>query len=197
MDVRQGGRNKKGLTLGPRASPAQFAPLPSPLGQSFVAAQTSSITRSHKPAPLALEVNSTGSDGLSNAFWNSMSIDNASADEPMVTALEYPESAAQYEEKLDMQVRSAAQPPLMFAGADGVVFSPGLPKPHSHRVEKLKESLHSAMLSPSVKRTSFQPIARKVVTAPSPNDPFAAFPSFGAALSMAGVQAPPAAVQRV
>ena len=174
--------------------------MPSPLGQSFVSAHTAhtaSLNRSNKPAPLALEADSAGSDGLSNAFWNSMSIDNLSADEPMVTALEYPESAVEYLEKVDMPVRSASQPPLMFAGADGVLFSPGLPKPHSKRVEKLKESLHSAMLSPSVKRSSFQPIARKEITAPSPNDPFAAFPSFGAALEMAGVQVPPAAVQRV
>jgi len=200
IEVRQNGRNKKGLTLGSRPSPAEFAPIPSPLGQSFVSApqvQTSSLNRSHKPAPLALDADSAGSDQLSNAFWNSMSFENQSADEPMVTALEYPESAVEYQEKIDMQVRSASQPPLMFAGADGVLFSPGLPKPHAKRVEKIKESLHSAMLSPSVKRTSFQPIARKEITAPSPNDPFAAFPSFGAALEMAGVQVPAPAVQRV
>jgi hypothetical protein len=200
IGARQTGRNKKGLTLGSRATPTDFTPIPSPLGQSFVptaSVHTTSLNRSHKPAPLALEADSAGSDGLSNAFWNSMSVDNLSADEPMVTALEYPESAVEYQEKMDMQVRSASQPPLIFAGADGVLFSPGLPKPYAKRVERLKESLHSALLSPSVKRSSFQPIARKEITAPSPNDPFAAFPSFGAALEMAGVQAPPAAVQRV
>jgi len=200
IETRQNRRNKKGLTLGSRVAPVDFTPIPSPLGQSFVAVQsahTTSLNRAHKPAPLALESESAGSEGLSNAFWDSMLIDNKSADEPMVTALEYPESAVEYQEKMDMQVRSAAQPSLMFAQADGVLFSPGLPKPHSMRVEKLRETLHSAMLSPSVKRTSFQPIARKEITAPSPNDPFAAFPSFGAALEMAGVQVPPAAVQRV
>jgi hypothetical protein len=77
----------------------------------------------------------------------------------MVTALEYPESAVEYEEKMDIGVRSASQPSLMFAGADGVLFSPGLPNPRS----KVR-------------------FARKEVTAPSPHDPFAAFPSFGAVL---------------
>lgn len=200
IEVRQNHRNKKGLTLGSRPTPADFTPIPSPLSRSFITAPTApsaSINRTHKPAPLDLETNSAGSDGLSNAFWNSMSIDNHSADEPMITAREYPESAVEYQEKVDIGVRSASQPSLMFAGADGVLFSPGLPKPHFQRVGQLKESLHSALLSPSVKRTSFQPIARKEITAPSPNDPFAAFPSFGAALEMAGVSAPPAAVQRV
>jgi len=171
----------------------------SPLSQSLVGTpqfHTSSINRSKKPAPLPLESNSTESDKLSNAFWNSVSIE--SADELMVTALEYPESAVEYEEKIDIGIRSASQPPLMFAGADGVLFSPGLPRPHA-RVEKLRDSIQQVR-SPSVKRTSFIPIARKEVTAPSPNDPFAAFPSFGAVLEQASmhsaIQYPAAVVQK-
>jgi hypothetical protein len=200
IGARQFVRNKKGLTLGGRATPADFTPIPSPLGQSFVPAssvQSTSLNRSNKPAPLALEVDSAGSDQLSNAFWDSVAIDAPSADEPMVTALEYPESAVEFEEKADMEIQSAVQPSLVFAGADGVLFSPGLPKPHSHRVGALRGALEQAMMSPSFKRTSFRPIARKEITAPSPNDPFAAFPSFGAALEMTGVQYPPAVVQIV
>jgi len=151
-------------------------------GSDFVAGTgplpTSSLHRSKKPTPLALESNSADSDKLSNAFWNSVSVE--SPDQPMVTALEYPESAVQFEEKIDFDIQSACQPPFMFASADGMLFSPGLPKPHS-RVEKLRESIQQ-MPSPSVKRSSFVPLARKEVTAPSPNDPFAAFPSFGAVL---------------
>jgi len=160
----------------------------SPLSQSFVSPtqHTSSINRSKKPAPLALGSDSTESDKLSNAFWNSVSIE--SADQPMVTALEYPVSAIEYEEMADIGIRSASQPSLMFAGADGVLFSPGLPKPH-FRVEKLRESIQQVM-SPSVKKNSFIPIARKEVTAPSPNDPFAAFPSFGAVLERVGMDSP-------
>jgi len=181
-------------------SRSEFTPVPSPLAQTFLTTtpHTTSLNRSNKPAPLALESDSAGSDQLSNAFWKSVSINAESADEPMVTALEYPESAVEYEERLDMDIRSASQPPLMFAGADGVLFSPGLPKPHS-RVEKLRESLQLVM-SPGVKRTSFTPIARKEVTAPSPNDPFAAFPSFGAVLEKVGLDSaitfPPQVVQR-
>jgi hypothetical protein len=145
--------------------------------------QTSSLNRSKKPAPLPLESGSADSDKLSNAFWNSVSIE--SAEGPMVTALEYPESAVEYEEKIDIGIRSASQPPLMFAGADGVLFSPGVPKPHS-RVEKLRESIQQ-ITSPAVKRSSFIPIARKEVTAPSPNDPFAAFPSFGSVLEQVSI----------
>jgi len=168
---------------------SDFAMSASPLSQSFVASgqfHTSSINRSKKPAPLPLESNSAESDKLSNAFWNSVSIE--SADETMVTALEYPESAVEYEEKIDIGIRSASQPSLMFAGADGVLFSPGLPKAHA-RVEKLRESLQQ-LTSPSVKRSTLMPPARKEVTAPSPNDPFAAFPSFGAVLDQFSKDSP-------
>jgi len=171
----------------------------SPLTRSFVGTaplETSSLNRPHKPAPLPLESGSTESDKLSNAFWNSVSIE--SADGQMVTALEYPESAVEYEEKVDIGIRSASQPPLMFASADGLLFSPGLPRAHA-RVEKLRESIQQ-VTSPFVKKTSFVPIARKVVTAPSPNDPFAAFPSFGAMLEQVvnenSIQYPAAVVQK-
>jgi len=163
-------RNVFGLTLN------------DPIGSDLVPGTgplpTPSLHRSKKPTPLALESNSADSDKLSNAFWNSVSVE--SPDQPMVTALEYPESAVQFEEKIDFDIQSASQPPFMFASADGMLFSPGLPKPHS-RVEKLRESIQQTA-SPSVKRSSFVPLARKEVTAPSPNDPFAAFPSFGAVL---------------
>jgi len=183
-------RNKLGLTL----NRSDFAP--SPLSQSFVGTvhSSTSLNRPKKPAPLTLESNSTESDKLSNAFWNSVSVE--SADGPMVTALEYPESAVEYEEKIDIGLRSSSQPPLMFGGADGVLFSPGLPKAHS-RVKKLRESIQQ-VTSPSVKRTSFVSIARKEVTAPSPNDPFAAFPSFGAVLEQVNspIQYPAAVAQK-
>lgn len=191
-------RNKLGLSLD--------RPIGSPLTQSFVGAApletttSSSLNRPNKPAPLPLEYSiSTESDKLSNAFWNSVSIE--SADGQMVTALEYPESAVEYEEKVDIGIRSASQPPLMFAGPDGLLFSPGLPGPRRHhhaRVEKLREFIEQ-VTSPSVKKTSFVvPIARKVVTAPSPNDPFAAFPSFGSMLEQVenSIQYPAAVVQK-
>jgi hypothetical protein len=188
-DARDNKKNKHILTVGVQATP-EVTSVPSPLGQTFVnsaPSHLSSLNRAHKPAPLALESDSAGSDQLSNAFWNSVSVDPKSADEPMVTALEYPESAVDYEEKMDLEVRSALQPPLMFASGDGVLFSPGLPRAHA-RLEKLRGSIQQQLKSPSAKRTSFMPIARKEITAPSPNDPFAAFPSFGAVLKNAGVE---------
>jgi hypothetical protein len=184
-------RNKHGLTLNRPIGVSNFSPVPSPLSQSFVSStaqlHTSSLNRANKPAPLALESDgSAGSDQLSNAFWNSVSIE--SANEPMVTALEYPESAIEYEEKIDIGMRSASQPALMFADTDGMLFSPGLPKPHA-RVGKLRESFQQLM-SPTAKRSPFVAIARKEITAPSPNDPFAAFPSFGAVLEKAALESP-------
>ena len=216
VEERVNKRNKKGLTLGGRPSaPSTFTPIPSPLAQTFSPAavmHTSTLNRANKPAPLALTVDadSAGSDQLSNAFWNSVSMDApassaAELDSPMVTALEYPESATEYEEKHDMTLRSASQPPLMFANSDGSpsypvnapsypLFSPGLPKPRA-AIDKVRSSLHAALMSPGVKRTSFNGLVRKDVTAPSPNDPFAAFPSFGAALQMEGaIQYPPRVV---
>lgn len=185
-DARKSKRNKHDLTVGIHPTP-EVVSVSSPLGQTSINAvpsHPSSLNRAHKPAPLSLESDSSGSDKLSNAFWNSVSVEPGSADEPMVTALEYPESAVDYEEKMELEVCSASQPPLMFASGDGVLFSPGLPRAHA-RVEKLRESIQQ-MMSPSAKRSSFITIARKEITAPSPNDPFAAFPSFGTVLEKAG-----------
>jgi hypothetical protein len=136
-------------------------------------------------------------DALTEEFWHSVSLQQSadSADAPMVTALEYPESAVEYEEKLDIVMRSASQPSLMYGNADGVVWSPGLPKPGA-TLEKIRESL----MSPGVGRSfgGMSTIVRKDFTAPTPNDPFAAFPSFAVALERGGahgaIQYPPRVV---
>jgi len=189
-------RNKKGLTLSGRSTlfggAAPFTPIPSPLGRSIFspAVQPSTLNRVNKPAPLAM-------DALTEEFWHSVSLQQSadSADAPMVTALEYPESAVEYEEKLDIVMRSASQPPLMYGNADGVVWSPGLPKPGA-TLEKIRESL----MSPGVGRSfgGMSTIVRKDFTAPTPNDPFAAFPSFAVALERGGadgaIQYPPRVV---
>ncbi|KAF8902216.1 hypothetical protein CPB84DRAFT_1729117 [Gymnopilus junonius] len=165
-----------------------FTPIPSPGRRDIFSPAVSSLNRPNKPAPLAM-------DSLTQAFWESVSLASAEplasdVDEPMVTALEYPESAVEYEEKLDMTLRSAAQPPLMYAGADGVVWSPAVPKTGT-RVERIRESL----MSPAPAKTFERNIVRRDFTAPSPNDPFAAFPSFTAALdtNISGLQYPPRA----
>lgn len=175
-------RNKKGLTLGARKAGGNFISLSSPLTQaSFISpsVESSSLKRAHKPAPLNLG-GTPESDKLSKDFWSSMSIHEpqSAEEEAMYTALEYPESAVMYEATQEAQLESAAAPEVLYAGSDGIpLWSPGVPKP-GFAAKKIRESL----LSPAPKRTSFAPIARKEITAPSPNDPFAAFPSFAAAL---------------
>jgi len=163
---------------------AEAAPVSSPRG--IFSPAVASLNRAKKPAPLAI-------DSLTQDFWQSVSLDAssdaASIDEPMVTALEYPESAVEYEEKFDMTMRSAAQPPLMYADAAGALWSPALPVP-GKKVTRLRESL----MSPGVTKSFESRVVRRDFTAPSPNDPFAAFPSFTAALQGETIQRPAPAV---
>ena len=146
-------RNKKGLTLGP-SSVIPAAPTPSSLGRSVF---SPCINEGKVPAPLDME------SRLNEAFWNSMSLEE-SDDEVMFTALEYPSSAV--------------EPQIMYASADGALWSPALPEPGA-AVNRIRESL----MSPN-KRSSFSGIVRKDFTAPTPNDPFAAFPSFAAVMEV-------------
>jgi len=99
---------------------------------------------------------------LSDAFWNAVSMEE-SDDEVMVTALEYPSSGT--------------VPQIMYGDADGAVWSPAEPKPGA-AINRIRESLMSG------KRSSFGGFVRKDFTAPTPNDPFAAFPSFAAAMEV-------------
>ena len=146
-------RNKKGLTLG-QSTVIPAAPTPSSLGRSIF---SPAVDEGKIPAPLDLE------SRLNEAFWNSVSLEE-SDDEVMVTALEYPSSAV--------------DPQIMYASADGALWSPALPKPGA-AVNRIRESL----MSPG-KRSSFGGITRKDFTAPTPNDPFAAFPSFAAVMEV-------------
>lgn len=183
QSLAQNGRNKKGLSLGARKPGGNFISLSSPLTQSFASPVTeSALKRSNKPAPLNLGV-TPESEKLSKDFWQSMQGPDSAADsEVMFTAREYPESAVLYEATREVQLESAAAPEFLYAGSDGVpLWSPGLPRPGAV-AKKIRESL----LSPAPDRTSFTNIARKEITAPSPNDPFAAFPSFTAVLEEEG-----------
>jgi hypothetical protein len=147
-------RNKKGLTLG-SASVIPSASTPSSLGRSIF---SPSVNEDKMPATLDLE------SRLSEAFWGAVSLEE-SDDEVMYTALEYPSSRA--------------VPQIMYGTADGAVWSPALPK-QGAAVNRIRESL----MSPG-KRSSFSSgIVRKDFTAPTPNDPFAAFPSFTAAMEV-------------
>jgi hypothetical protein len=101
----------------------------------------------------------------------------------MVTALEYPESANVMEEiDLKSPAVKTPLPSLMFGVQDGSVWSPSVPKKPTAAREFL---LRSALLSPG-KAAFAKPskVNRSFIASPSPNDPFASFPSFSAALSL-------------
>jgi len=145
-------RNKKGLILD-ESSMIPIVPTPSHLGRSVF---SPSINEDKIQAPLDLE------SRLNEAFWKAVSLEETD-EEAMFTALEYPSSAA-------------AEPQIMYGNADGAVWSPAVPRPGA-AVDRIRESL----MSPS-RRLSLGGFVRKDFTAPTPNDPFAAFPSFAAAM---------------
>jgi hypothetical protein len=147
---------------------------------------------------------STNSDSerLSDDFWKALSLEPDSAassasDQPMVTALEYPQSAVNYEAHQANELRSATAPQIMYAGSDGVpavCWSPRVPKPGA-RAGKIRESL----MSPGPQSLlAVRNVARREITAPSPNDPFAAFPSFAAVVldGQHAIQYPPPVISR-
>lgn len=110
-----------------------------------------------KPAPLDLE-----GDSLSQAFWQSVSIEGE------------PESAyLTANETLPEDLKSPA-PEIIFGNKDGSLWSPRVPKKRVGR----SLGVEMSMLSPA-QRVAF---SKGMVASPSPNDPFAAFPSFSIAL---------------
>ena len=165
-------RNKKGLSL----APPYVAP---------VAPTSSSLAHSVFSPSLDLE------SRLSQAFSEALSLEESEKtgdDEVMVTALEYPSSSIESGGKLDMDMRNSHLQ-IMYSDPEGVLWSPEFPQPGA-AVGRIRESL----VSPDG-RSCLEGIIRKDITAPSPNDPFAAFPSFTAALETQGaITYPPRAV---
>jgi len=162
--------------------------LPSPLKSSF---QSPSLQRSHRPAPL--DLNPSSASDLSNAFWEAVTLEEGET--PMVTALEYPESATVMEE-IDLKSPApnmALKSPgaqLMFGNQDGSVWSPSpasaVPKKHAARESLLRSALMSPAKAAFAKPVTVKPVKRSFIASPSPNDPFASFPSFSAVLSLEG-----------
>jgi hypothetical protein len=128
----------------------------SPLKQDFLSPvrETPRVTVT-KPAPLDLE----------GQFWQSVS-------------LEEPESAYMTaNETLPEGLKSPA-PEIMFGNHDGSLWSPRVPKKDGlGRARAIGAEM--SVLSPA-QRIAF---SKGMVASPSPNDPFAAFPSFSIALS--------------
>lgn len=98
---------------------------------------------------------------LEGAFWESVSLEDG-PESVYMTASEMPEG-----------LKSPA-PALMFGNQDGSLWSPRMPKKDVRRGLVTEMS----MLSPA-QRIAF---SKGMVASPSPNDPFAAFPSFSIAV---------------
>jgi hypothetical protein len=114
-----------------------------------------------KPAPLDLE-----GDSLSQAFWQSVSLEEPES--AYMTANEGPEGL------------KSPMPGIMFGNKDGSLWSPRVPKKDVSR----RLGAEMSVLSPA-QRIAF---SKGMVASPTPNDPFAAFPSFSIALmSMDGI----------
>lgn len=168
--------------------PSAFTPIASPLQQSFGPPTTAGLQRSHKPAPLALEPKDDAS-ALSDAFWEAVSL---GGETPMVTAPEYPSSEVGGMELEEVDFKSPAlaalkspppsMPMLMFGNSLGEIWSPSFKQPAASTPRR-ESLLRHALMSPA--KVAFRAAKRSDFAAPSPNDPFAAFPSFAAALSMA------------
>jgi len=126
----------------------------SPLKQNFLSPVRESAPRVTvtKPAPLDLE-----GESLREAFWQSMS-------------LEEPESAYMTANEM----LQSPGPDIMFGSKDGSLWSPRVPKKDARRALGAEMSV----LSPA-QRVAF---SKGMVASPTPNDPFAAFPSFSIAL---------------
>jgi len=132
----------------------------SPLKQNFLSpVRESPRVAVTKPAPLDLE-----GDSLTQAFWQSMSLEGE------------PESAYMTANEM-----LSPAPGIMFGSKDGSLWSPR-PKPRKDVRRGL--GAEPSVLSPA-QRIAF---SKGMVASPSPNDPFAAFPSFSIALmSMDGM----------
>jgi hypothetical protein len=134
--------------------------------QSLTPVQESPRVTITRPPPLNLTGNASTpgrSTRLSHAFWDSVSLEPQQMLSPSVVM---PETVTSH------------TPPLLFGGKDGTLWSPGLPKN-----KRADTRLTQSLLSPTPKPR----LRKSVVASPSPNDPFAAFPSFTIALSGASV----------
>lgn len=100
---------------------------------------------------------------LSQAFWQSVTLHD---DNDSISSSGVPVSAVD-------SLESFHTPSIMFGNEDGSLWSPS-----PHRKEQLSVDMEMSILSPA-QRIAF---SKSMVASPSPNDPFAAFPSFSVAL---------------
>lgn len=127
------------------------------------------------PVPESAFVNVSPETRLSNAFWESLSME-----QPKSILIK---SESKPVNELDVPV--SAVPKFTFGTRDGALWSPGLPR---------KQPVAESLVSPSV-RSAFGTVTKELMS-PAPSDPFAAFPSFAAVLSMGESITYPAPVVR-
>ena len=158
-----GPKRPKSLETGPKRRLASH--LVSPSTQQFLSpVQESPRVTITKPPPLNL-TEDDASTRLSHAFWESVSLDPRDMLSPS---------------GVNHEVVTSPTPPIMFGRKDGTLWSPGLPRMKSRDISR-------SLLSPTPKAR----LRKSVVASPSPNDPFAAFPSFSIALSGTDITYPP------
>lgn len=139
----------------------------SPLLQHFLSPVQESPHVTKPTLNLNADSASLESTRLSQAFWQSVSLHE---DGDSISSSIFPVSAV---DSLDSFTSPA--PPILFGNKDGSLWSPALPrKEHS----RLTADIEMSILSPA-QRIAF---SKSMVASPSPNDPFAAFPSFSVAL---------------
>jgi hypothetical protein len=153
-----------------------FMPAPSPLSRTFLAAnQEPTLARANKPPPLPLV--EPVSSNLSHAFWQSVSLEDSTTQ--TLPSPAFPESVSVSGSEGSAEALptrpSRGSEQMMFASKDGALWSP--------RVATHEPP--AGMLSPAQK-VAFRNFSHSMVASPSPNDPFAAFPSFSVVLSGSG-----------
>ncbi|KAG6919092.1 hypothetical protein DXG01_009345 [Tephrocybe rancida] len=124
----------------------------SPLRQNFLSPMKVTAPRITVAKPAPLD--------LESQFWQSVSLEEPES--AYMTANEMPESV------------TSPGPNIMFGSQDGQLWSPRVPRKDVRRVL----DADVPMLSPAQKRA----FSKSMVASPSPNDPFAAFPSFSIAM---------------
>jgi len=101
---------------------------------------------------------------LSNAFWSSLTLE-----QPKSILLNKNENVRNAEPDVPI----SAEPQFTFGTRDGTLWSPGLPR---------RQTIADLLMSPGA-RNAFGPGSKELLS-PTPNDPFASFPSFAAVLSL-------------
>ncbi|KAF8636855.1 hypothetical protein AX17_003213 [Amanita inopinata Kibby_2008] len=159
--------------------------------QEFLLSPVQETTQSEAVLEEHLSGENDENTRLSNAFWESMSIDECGISGSASDTFPESVTGSQASEPEELMPKSPSAPMILFGTSDGALWSPGIPRGPSMPLRE----------SPADEgRTgfTFSNIKRSTIAAPSPNDPFATFPSFSAAMKIVDakqmIKRPPRAV---